>query len=173
MRTRIFSTAIAVLLLTTGMSARGEETGPIPEPIEATKTFMRGVLDNERPKLEAAFDFEFALSDINTKFEAMGAGKPYDLQQITDTLIFHFTDKEQQKMMSELDRPDVTFQVRFDEKKEKALVNLIKPVARTDDAFKKETLVGVAKVGDRWKVQIFPKFYPLDGWKISTGTPER
>lgn len=168
---RMASLGAVAVMLAAGWSVLAAESKPPPGPVEVTKLFMRGVLDNERPKLEATFDFAFALNDINTKFEAMGAGRPYDLQQLTDTLIFYFTEKPQQTAMGELDKPGVTFQVRFDQKKEKALVIITKPVARADGVFKKETKVGVAKVNGQWKVQIFPAFYPLDGWKIGTGSP--
>jgi hypothetical protein len=99
----------------------------------------------------------------------MGAGTPYDLRQIKDTLYYYFTDKAQLKAMGELDAPTTTFQEVIDEERGFAMVVITKKAIKVGDTYRTEIRVGLQRIDGFWRVQVFPEFYPLNVSKITTG----
>jgi hypothetical protein len=158
----------AVLLAAPVLAA--DEATPAPTPTEVTKTFMRAVIDKKRDVLGKVFDYEFALDEINRVFESQGAGRPYDMETIKDTLYYYFTADKQKKAMGELDRPNTAFAEGIDEERGFAVVDITKPDVREGDVYKDKVRVGLRKVQGQWKIQVFPQFYPLNVSQINTGT---
>ncbi len=168
--TTIIATILA-LALVMGLTppAMAQEEEKAEAAIEATKAFIVAAYNGNRAELEETFDFKWAMEDINRVFEKIGAGKPYNLDQIKDTLFYHFTSDKQKKKIGEFINPGVTYAARVNLEQETAMVTITKPRVEAGDVYEKETTVGLKMIDGLWKIRVFPEFYPVDPWEIGTG----
>lgn len=169
MRKTFFAALVAVALSFSAFGADAARGANPSTPADITKAFMRAVIDKDRNALGQLFDYEFVLDQINSMFESQGAGRPYDLPTIQDTLYYHFTADEQKKIMEELDRPNITFTEIIDDANGFAAVDITKPDVRDGDKYGQQIRIGLRNVNGQWKIQVFPLFYPLNASQLTTG----
>lgn len=160
---KLFPALLTLLFATTLATAADKD------PIETVKSFIAGVAEGDRAKIEQTFDWQYAHQHFSDLMKGINANMPWTQQENKDTLLYHFTRADKENMMETLRAHDLSFKGVINTERGLALIHITQQKKAKQSELPKTFNVALRNVDGTWKVTRFPEFFPLDPWEVVTG----